>query len=163
MAASATALLVAASVMFQLSGAISAGDRTTDDLLRTEAASEAWEATGSLPTNLANHPRLRLTPAALVAMKATIASDPLAATVSNALQQYGETLLKAPVVNCSLAGVEHSASLEQNVFFAIGMSRSLRVPAPLLYRRNRVLVAVRMVWRKPLKACEDSITTWPLV
>ncbi len=128
---------MAASVMFQLSGAISVGDRTTDDLLpASEAGSVPWEATGALPANLASHPRLRLTPAALVAMKATIASDPLAATVSNALQHYGETLLKAPVVNCSLAGVEHSASLEQNLFLAVGTSRFWRVLAPLLHRNR---------------------------
>ena len=57
---------------------------------------------------LAPHPRLRLTPAALVVMKAKIAADPLAATVAAQLAEYGATLLAAPVVNCSLAGVEDS-------------------------------------------------------
>ena len=58
--------------------------------------------------NLAPHPRLRLTPAALAAMKAKIAKDPLAATVADQLAQYGNELLSKPVVNCSLTGVENS-------------------------------------------------------
>ena len=61
-----------------------------------------------LMANLAPHPRLRLTPAALATMKAKIASDPLAATVAVQLAEYGAKLLDLPVVNCSLAGVEHS-------------------------------------------------------
>ena len=57
---------------------------------------------------LAPHPRLRLTPDAVAAMEAKIARDPLAATVAEQLRKHGEALLVAPLVNCSLAGVEDS-------------------------------------------------------
>ena len=57
---------------------------------------------------LVPHPRLRLTPTGLAAMEAKIAADPVAANVAAQLAEYGETLLSAPVVNCTLTGVENS-------------------------------------------------------
>jgi hypothetical protein len=72
------------------------------------AVGHATHDNAQQPQQILPHPRLRLTPFALATMRAKIESDPLAATVAAQLRDYGATLLNSPVVNCSLAGVEHS-------------------------------------------------------
>ena len=74
-------------------------------LLLLQQALYTAAASGS---SLVPHPRLRLTPRGLTAMKAKIASDQVAANVASELIEYGQTLVLAPVVNCTLTGVENS-------------------------------------------------------
>lgn len=106
-------------------------------------------------SQLAPHPRLRLTPDALTAMKSKIARDPLAATVAEQLAQHGNELLSQPVVNCSLAGVENSL---------LGQARTvldLTYTLGLLYRLDKNTTwATRAMQEMLHVAVDPSCASW---
>jgi len=105
---------------------------------------------------LTPHPRLRLTETALKKIKTTVATDRTAEAIAAALVQHGTELLDAPVVNCSLAGVEHSL---------LGQARSVldrTYTLGLLYRldNNNTKWALRAIKEMLHVTTDASCADW---